>query len=167
MRLALIIAITISLLAPQKGELPSAVGAQKFVSTFGRFSIALPNPTRFGPLAIPTPISNARGHLFQWETKEATFGVGYGDVTLSLEGPVATKQFFDSATDRFNKVATANSGTVATVKQIKLDTHPGIEQRVDLFTGEVIQRTYIISRRVYEIVAVMNNNQKINESVAV
>jgi antitoxin component YwqK of YwqJK toxin-antitoxin module len=166
MRPALILAIAISLFAPQKGEPPSAVGAQKFVSTFGRFSIALPNPTRFGPLAIPTPLGNARGHLFQWETKEATFGVGYGDATLSLEGPVATKQFFDSATVRFNKVASANSGSVAAVKQITLDNHPGIEQRVDLFTGEVIQRTFIVSRRVYEIVAVMNNNQKINESVA-
>ena len=166
MRLALIIAITISLLAPQKGEAPSVVGAQKFVSTFGRFSIALPNPTRFGPLAIPTPLGNARGHLFQWETKEATFGVGYGDATLSLEGPVATRQFFDAATERFNKVASANSGSIAVVKQITLDNHPGIEQRVDLFTGEVIQRTFIVSRRVYEIVAVMNNNQKKNESVA-
>ena len=166
MRLALIIAITISVLAPQQREAPSVVGAQRFVSTFGKFSIALPNPTRFGPLTIPTPLGNARGQLFGWETKEATFGVGYGDAGQTLDGPVATKQFLEAATDRFNKVASANNGNIAAVKQIALDKHQGIEQRVDLFTGLVIQRTYIVSRRVYEIVAVMKNNQRSYESVA-
>ena len=166
-RLALIIAIAISLLAPQQAEPPSAVGAKPFVSSFGKFSIALPNVTRFGPLTIPTPLGHARGQLFQWETKEATFGVGYGDAAQPLNGPVASKQFFDEDIDRFNKVASANNGNIATVKQITLDKHAGIEQRVDLFTGTVIQRTYIASRRVYEVVAVMNNNQKTHESVAV
>lgn len=167
MRLALIIAITISILAPHQREAPSVVGAQTFVSTFGRFSIALPNPTRFGPLTIPTPFGNARGNLFQWETKEATFGVGYGDAAQPLDdGPVATKQFFDGATERFNKLATANSGNIGKVKQITLYKHQGIEQRVDLFTGTVVQRTYVVSRRVYEVVAVINNNQRVHESVA-
>jgi hypothetical protein len=167
MRLTLIIAITISILAPHQREAPSVVGAETFVSSFGRFSIALPNPTRFGPLTIPTPFGNARGHLFQWETKEATFGVGYGDAAQPLDGPVATKQFFDGAVERFNKIASANSGNVGSVKQNTLDKYPGIEQRVALFTGSVIQRTYIASRRVYEIVAVMKNSQQGNESVAV
>lgn len=166
MRLALIIAITISVLAPPQREAPSVAGAQTFVSTFGRFSIVLPNPTRFGPLTIPTPLGDARGQLFQWETREATFGVAFGDAALPLDGPVATRQFFDGATERFNKVASANNGNIAAVKPITLDKYAGIEQRVDLFTGRVIQRTYIASRRVYEIVAVMNNNQRIHESVA-
>ena len=167
MRLALIIAITISILAPHQREAPSVVGSATFASSFGRFSIALPNPTRFGPLTIPTPFGNARGQLFQWETKEATFGVGYGDAAQPLDGPVATKQFFDGAVERFNKIASANSGNVGSAKQITLDKYPGIEQRVALFTGSVIQRTYIASRRVYEIVAVMKNNQQTYESVAV
>ena len=166
MRLALVIAITISMLAPQQREAPSVVGAQTFASSFGRFSIALPNPTRFGPLTIPTPFGNARGNLFQWETKEATFGVGYADAFQPLEDPEIAKDFFNSASDRFNKIATANNGSVGKVKQIALDKHPGIEQRVDLFTGTVIQRTYIVSRRVYEIVAVMKNTQQTYESLA-
>ena len=98
--------------------------------------------------------------------KEATFGVGYGDAAQSLDGPVATKQFFDGAVERFTKIASANSGNVGSVKQITLDKYQGIEQRVALFTGSVIQRTYIASRRVYEIVAVMKNNQQAYESVA-
>jgi hypothetical protein len=166
MRLGLIIAIIVSILAPHQREAPSVVGAGTFVSSFGRFSIALPNPTRFGPLTIPTPLGNARGNLFQWETKEATFGVGYGDAAQPLDGPVATKQLFDGAAERFNKIASANSGNVGSVKQITLDKYQGIEQRVALFTGSVIQRTYIASRRVYEIVAVMKNSQQAYESVA-
>lgn len=166
MRLALIIAITISVLAPPQREAPSVVGAKTFVSTFGKFSIVLPNPTGFGPLTIPTPLGHARGQLFQFETKEATFGVGYGDAAQPLDGPVATKQFFDSATDRFNEVASANNGNIAAVKQIKLDKYSGIEQRVNLFTGTVIQRTYIVSRRIYEVVAVLKNTQRVYESIA-
>lgn len=165
MRLALIIAITISILAPHQREAPSVVGAGTFSSSFGKFSISLPSPTGFGPLTIPTPFGNGRGQLFQWETKEATFGVGYADAFQPLQDPEIARDFFKSATERFNKVATANSGSVATVKQITLDKHPGIEQRVELFTGMVIQRTYIASRRVYEVVAVMKNNQKTYESV--
>jgi hypothetical protein len=165
MRLALIIAVTISILAPHQREAPSVVGAGTFSSSFGKFSISLPSPTGFGPLTIPTPFGNGRGQLFQWETKEATFGVGYADAFQPLQDPEVARDFFKSATERFNKVATANSGSVAIVKQITLDKHPGIEQRVELFTGMVIQRTYIASRRVYEVVAVMKNNQKTYESV--
>ena len=166
MQVALIIAITISILVPPQREAPSVVGAGTFVSSFGRFSIALPNPTRFGPLTIPTPVGDARGQLFQWETKEATFGVGYGDAAQTLDDPATTKQTLDGATERFNKLASANSGNVSPVKQITLDKHPGIEQRVNLFTGAVIQRTYIVSRRIYEVIAVMKNNQRTYESVA-
>ena len=166
MRLTLIFAITISLLAPLQREAPSVVGAQTFVSLDGRFSIALPARKGFGPLTIPTPFGNATGSLYQWETREGTFGVGHADAFQPLQDPEIARDFFKSATDRFNKVATANSGTVATVKQITLDKYPGIEQRVELFTGTVIQRTYIASRRIYEVVAVMNNSQRVYESIA-
>ena len=166
-RIALIVAITISILAPQQRELPSVVGARSFSSLDGRFSISLPGQTGFGPLVIPTPFGDARGVLYEWDTIEATFGVGHADAAQSLEDPEVAKAFFKLATDRFNKVALANNGSVAAVKQISLGKHPGIEQRVDLFTGTVIQRAYIVSRRVYEIVAVMKTNQRVHESIAV
>src|SRR6185295_588413 len=103
----------------------------------------LPNVTGFGPLSIPTPFNNAKGDLYEWETKEATFGVGFADAAQPLDQPDVAKDFFNSAVERFNKVAVTNNGNVAAVKQITLGKYPGIEQRVDLFTGSVIQRTYI------------------------
>lgn len=166
LRIALIVAIAVSLLLPVQREAPSVVGAKTFVSLEGRFSILLPDHKGFGPLTIPTPFGEARGDLYHWETKEATFGVGHADAALSLDGAVARKQFFDTAAERFNKVAASNNGNVAAVKQITLDKYPGIEQRVDLFTGSVVQRTYIASRRVYEIVAVLRNSQRVYETVA-
>jgi hypothetical protein len=105
--------------------------------------------------------------MFQWDTKEGTYGIGYADVGQDLEDPDTAKQFFDSAAERFNKLAAANNGSVKTAKQITLDKHPGIEQRVDLFTGSVVQRTYLVSSRIYEMVVVVNNNQREYENVAV
>ena len=162
----LIIAIAIAMLLPAQREAPSVVGSRTFVSTEGRFSIALPNVNGFGSLTIPTPFDDAKGDLYQWRTREATFGIGYADAPQPLDQPDVAKTFFKSATERFNKAATTNSGSIAAVKQITLDKYPGIEQRVDLFTGTVIQRTYIVSRRIYEIVAVMKNEQRVYESVA-
>ena len=166
LRLSLIVTIAVSLLLQAQREAPSVVGAKTFVSLEGRFSISLPERNGFGPLTIPTPFGEAKGDLSHWETKEATFGVGHADAAMPLDGPVARKQFFDGDIERFNKVASSNNGNVAAVKQITLDKYPGIEQRVDLFTGSVVQRTYIVSRRVYEIVAVLRNSQRVYESVA-
>ena len=166
-RLALIIAVTLSILAPAQSGLPSVVGAPAFVSLDGRFSISLPHTNGFGPLTIPTPFGDARGGMFQWQTKEGTYGVGYADAAKTLEDPDTAKQFFNAATERFNKLATANSGNVKPAKQITLDKYPGIEQRVDLFTGSVVQRTYLVSRRIYETVVVVNNSQRQYESIAV
>ena len=166
-RLALVIAITISMLSATQRELPSVVGARTFVSLEGRFSILLPDHNGFGPLSVPTPFGNANGQMYQWETKEATFAVGFADAVRPLQDAETVKQFFNLATDRFNQAATANSGNIAPVKQLTLDKYPGIEQRVDLFTGAVIQRTYIVSPRIYEMVAVLKNNQRVYESVAI
>ena len=166
LRITLIVTIAVSLLLPAQREVPSVVGAKTFVSLEGRFSISLPDRNGISPLTIPTPFGEAKGHLSHWETKEATFGVGHADGAMPLDGPVALKQFFDSDIARFNKVASSNNGNVAAVKQITLDKYPGIEQRVDLFTGSVVQRTYIVSRRVYEIVAVLRNSQRVHEAVA-
>ena len=164
--LILILAVATISPAPQEPP-PSAVGARTFVSLDGRFTIALPERKGFGALAIPTPFGTAKGQVYQWQTKEATFGVGYADVNQSLDEPANAKPFFTAEEETFKKLATANSGNVAPVKQITVDKHPGIELRADLFTGTIIQRTYVASRRIYEIIAVLNNNQRGFESIAI
>ena len=146
LRLALITAITIAILSPAKQESRSAVGAPRFVSLEGRFSISLPDRFSFTKPTIPTPFGNVYGNRFEWQTKEWTLGVVYAD-TEPINDPEAVKQFFDDVTERFRRLAVANSGKIAVVKKTTLDNHPGIEQRADLSTGSFIQRMYLVSRR--------------------
>ena len=165
--IALITAISIAILSPAPRESRSTVDAPRFVSLEGRFSISLPDRSGFKKLAIPTPFGNAYGDVYEWKTKEGTFGIGYADSSQPINDPEAIQKFFDGATERFRSLAVANGGNIAVVKKITLDKHPGIEQRADLFTGSIIQRMYVVSRRIYEAVVVVNNSQRKYESTAV
>lgn len=88
-RLALIIAISIAILSPAQRESRSAVGAPRFVSLEGRFSISLPDRSGFRKLTIPTPFGNAYGEQYEWQTKKGTFGVGYADSFQPINDPEA------------------------------------------------------------------------------
>lgn len=138
----------------------SAIGMSGFVSLEGRFSISLPDRFVFQKLIIPTPLGDAYGNQFEWQTKEGTFTIGYADTIQPLKDPEAIKQFFDGATERFGRLAVANGGKIADVKKITLDDHFGIEQRGDLFGGSIIERVYLVSRRIYETVVVVKNSQR-------
>ncbi|HET9714367.1 MAG TPA: hypothetical protein VFP64_20935 [Pyrinomonadaceae bacterium] len=167
LRLGLITALTIAILSPAQQESRSDAGARRFVSLEGRFSISLPDRfQKLTKLNIPVPSGNAYGNLYEWKTKEGTFGAGYADTFQPLKDPEAVKQFFDGVTERFRKLAEANNGTVAVIKTITLDNHPGIEQRAEIFKASFIQRTYLVSRRIYETLVVVTNSQR-DESTAV
>lgn len=166
LRLALITALTIAILTPAQQESRSAVGAPRFVSLEGRFSISLPDRFSFTKLTIPTPLGDFYGNRFEWQTKEWTISVVYADIFQPNKDPEAVKQFFDDATERFRRLAGATGDKIAVVKKITLENHPGIEQRADLSTGSFIQRTYLVSRRIYETLVVVKNSQK-DESKAV
>lgn len=145
----------------------SVVGMPRFVSLEGRFSISLPDRSSFKNATIPTPFGDRTGDLYEWKTKEGTFAVGYVDSIQPINDPEALKQFFDGATERFRKLAVANGGDIAAVKEITLDKHPGIEQRFDLPWGTIIKRMYLVTRRTYELYVVVKNSQRESESAAV
>ncbi|HKR12549.1 MAG TPA: hypothetical protein VJT15_10855 [Pyrinomonadaceae bacterium] len=144
----------------------SAGAPSKFVSLEGRFSISLPEQPGSRRMSIPTPFGNAYGEVYEWHTREGSFGIGYADSLRSIDDPESVKKFFDLATETFSKLAAANGGNIAIVKKITLDKHPGIEQRADLFTGSVIQRMYVASRRIYETTVLVKNSQREHESAA-
>jgi len=144
----------------------SVVGLPRFVSLEGRFSISLPEPSGSKKLIIPTPIDDAYGTLYEWQTKEVTFCIGYADTFQPINQPEAVEQFFDGATERFRRLAVPYNGNIAVVKKITLDKHPGIEQRADILTGSFIQRTYLVSRRIYETLILVKNSQR-DESTAI
>jgi len=167
LRIALITAITIAILSSARESPAQPSGVPGFVSLEGRFSISLPD--RFKQqtrLKIPTPLGDAYGNLYEWQIKEVTLGVGYADTFQPINQPEAVKQLFDLATESFRKLAVANNGKVARVKQITLDNHPGIEQRAEISKSSFIQRTYLVSRRIYQTLIVVRNGKR-DESNAI
>lgn len=166
-RLALIIAITIAILSPAKMSRAQSSGGPRFVSLEGRFSISLPDRPSVRRLRIPIPVGDAYGSLYEWKIKEGTFGIGYADTFQPIKQPEAVKQLFDALSEYFRKLAEANGGKISVVKSITLDGCPGIEQRADLAGGSIIERTYLVTRRIYQATVVLKNSQREHESAAV
>jgi hypothetical protein len=150
-----------------RNQPPSVVGGGKFVSLEGRFSVSLPQRNHgVHGLALSTPFGVARGDGYEWRMKEASFIVGYADAAQPVDIPEVAKQVFESLREDFKKIAGANNGLVWKEKQIELGTHQGIEQRLDLFSGVMVQRTYLVSRRLYQEVMVVKTTQRDYEGLA-
>jgi len=146
---------------------PSVIGAGTFVSREGRFTVSLP-PQNDGlrRLSIATPFGLAKGDSYVWRMKEASFVIGYADAAQAVDDPDIAKQVFTSLREEWKKLAAANHGEVGAEKQIELDKHPGLEQRVELFTGLIVQRTYLVSHRLYQTLLVVNTTQRPYEAIA-
>jgi hypothetical protein len=158
LRVPLITALLVALLIPAPQQTRSAVDAPRFVLLEGGFSIALPE--RFKQqtrLAIPTPSGSAHGNLYEWQTKDVTFGVGYAVAYRPIGEP---QPFFDLAIEIFKKLTTVMNGDFAGVKKITLDNHPGIEQRAKFSKGAFIQRTYLVPPRIYQTLVVVTNSKR-------
>jgi hypothetical protein len=138
-----------------------------FVSLEGRFSVSLPaRGHAIRGLALPTQYGRAKGDAYEWRMKEASFVIGYADAAQSVDSPEAAKQVFELLREDLKKIASANGGLVWKEKQIALGSHQGIEQRLDLFTGIMVQRTYLVSSRLYQTVMVISTAQREYESMA-
>jgi hypothetical protein len=147
---------------------PTVVGAGTFVSLEGRFSLALPHDKHgFRPLAIATPIGNATGDAYDWMMKEGLFTAGYVDAAEPWDDPETSKRVFASLRESMDKFASANSGKLVSEKSIELNKHPGVEMKFEFFTGLMIQRMYLSSHRLYQIVLVVKDEQRVYEGIAV
>jgi hypothetical protein len=146
---------------------PSLATGDNFVSLQGRFSVSLPQQNHaFRALALPTPFGIAKGDAYEWRMKEASFVVGYADAAQPVDTQETAKQVFEALREEFKKIASANGGLVWKEKQVELGSHPGLEQRLDLFTGFMVQRTYLVSRRLYQTVMVVSTAQREYAGVA-
>src|SRR5678816_57557 len=98
--------------------------------------------------------------------KEAGFVVGHADAPVPVDSPEQTQKVFESLHEQIKRLANANNGAMREDKQIQLGKYPGIEQRVDLFSAFIVQRTYVVSRRLYQAVMVIKTEQREFESAA-
>ena len=138
-----------------------------YTSLDGRFSVSLPQRNDgYSSLVIKTPVGLARGDAYTWRMKEAAFVIGYAQIPTSVDSPEIAKQIFESLREQLKKLAKDNNGTVGEDKPITLDKHPGVEQRVDLFSGFMVQRTYLVSSRLYQTLMIVKTTQRDYEALA-
>lgn len=151
----------------QSTSAPSVVGAGTFVSLQGRFSLALPQqPHAFRGLSIATPVGNATGDSYEWRMKEGAFTAGYVDAGQPLDDPETSKLAFASVRESLEKSVRSSGGNLVSEKQIKLNKVQGRELRVEFFAGLVIYRVYLVSRRLYQVAAMLKSDQQVYEGIA-
>lgn len=137
------------------------------MSREGRFSISLPQHNHeFRPLSLPTPFGDAKGIAYVWNMKEGSFVVGYAEASRSMEDPQTATKFFNTLREQLKKLAAKNNGRVGPERQVQLDSHPGLEQRLEMFTGSFVQRTYIVGSRMYQTLCIFKSTQQVYESPA-
>ena len=146
---------------------PSVVGAGTFVSLSGRFSIALPPMKHaFRPLSIDIPGGRASGDSYIWVMKEGLFTAGFVDAPQSSNDSDASRSLLTKFREALVTLADANNGKLSE-RPIELNTQSGTEVRIEFPHGLIVHRTYLVSRRVYQIVLVVKSEQRASEGGAV
>lgn len=146
---------------------PSVVGAGPFVSLQGRFSIALPQQQNmFRGVSIPSPFGNAIGDSFEWRMKEGSFTAGYVDAAQPGDDPETTKLVFARIREGLEQAAKEGNGRLVSEREVQVHKHQGRELRVEFSAGSVIYRVYLVSRRLYQVAAMLESDQKVYEKIA-
>ena len=146
---------------------PSVVDGGTFVSLEGRFSIALPQMKHgFSSTSIEIPAGRATGDFYTWKMKEGVYTVGFVDAPQSSNEAETSKALVAKARATTVTFADSNNGKL-TERSIALDKHPGTEIRVEFPTAVLIQRLYLVSRRLFQLIRVVKAEQHIFEGVAV
>lgn len=152
----------------QSKSAPSVIGAGTFVSLEGKFSIALPKMKHgFSPLSVETPQGRATGDSYIWNMKEGAYTAGFVDAPVPWDTPETSKGVFANVREGMVTFATSNKGRLINERAIQLDKHAGMELRFEFGSGLMIQRMYLVSKRLYQIVLVVKTDQRAFENEAV
>jgi hypothetical protein len=146
---------------------PSVVGSGPFVSLEGRFSIALPQQQHgFTPLAIDTPVGRATGDAYSWDMKEGNFTAGYVDAALKWDEPDTTARVFGSVRDGLMAWASTTNGKLISERRFEFEKYPALEVILDFPQARLVQRFFLTSRRLYQLVLVLRPEQRAYEALA-
>ena len=138
-----------------------------FTSLEGRFSIDLPaGKYGYRGLTIPTPFGTAKGDAYFWRLDEGSFVAGHADASVPVDSPETANKVFAGLREQIKKLAVENNGNLREDKPIQLGKYPGVEQRIDLFTGIIVQRTYLVGRRMYQVSLILRTEQREFEAAA-
>jgi len=99
--------------------------------------------------------------------KEGSFTAGYIDRPEILDETAVARRMLDFMRDSLVERGKAKGGRFVSEKSLSGIGHPGREVRIDFPEGLFIQRTYLVLKRMYLVSAILHNDQRANESVAV
>lgn len=143
-----------------KSPAPPA-GSETFTSLEGRFRITLPKQiSGYTPQSANTPEGRIEGSMFNWNTAEGMFIVGYTERPEAVEtmGKRALDILRDSAI-----AGTQGKGKLLGETDITLEGHPGRELRVEFPDGFGIARMYLVGRRIYQAIGILPTAKKAQE----
>jgi len=147
---------------------PSVVGSGTFVSLEGKFTIALPQTQHaFRPLSIDTPVGRATGDAYSWTMKEGSFTAGYVEASQTWDDQETSKRVFAGIRDGLVAWAGSKNGKLISERQIESDHHPALELKLEFPDALLLQRFYLVSRRLYQTVLLLKAEQRADEAVAV
>lgn len=99
--------------------------------------------------------------------KEGAFTAGYVDGAQRLDAPETSKGVFAAVREGMEQLARESGGKLVSEKQIELNKHQGRELRFEFFSGLVIYRVYLVSRRLYQVAVMLKSDQQVYEGIAV
>ena len=128
--------------APMGGT--SSALPQTFTSVEGRFKIGLP-PTEKSPPDAEIPNDNS----FKWNiVNRGMFWVSYFDSPTAVEAPGVSEPYLDQIREA---VKSQTKGQLEVDSAITLAGHPGHELRFRTKHSVLIERIYLVNKRMYSV----------------
>jgi hypothetical protein len=145
---------------------PSVSVSDAFVSQEGRFSIALPpGKYSFQPVSFDTYAGKGTGDAYTWTMKEGEFVVLYADYQDKLDEPSRIETVFDRARQGLMADAGSKGGTLLGETSLALGTNRGREFQVQYTNRLFVDRIYVASKRLYQIMVTIKTEQRAREGL--
>jgi len=147
---------------------PAVNESDLFVSTDGRFSIALPPDYHgFTPVSANTAAGKITGDSYDWSMKEGRFTAGYIDRPEVLEEPAMAGKTLDFMRDNMIERSKPKAGKFVGEQSMSGLGHPGREIRIEFPDGLFIERIFLVNKRMYLLSVILHQDQLSKENIAV
>jgi hypothetical protein len=132
---------------------------KQFSSTQGGFSVLMPGTPKQLRLSQQTQIGpiDVYGFVVDQNQKSVGYVVMYADFPVNLAQTVNPKQIFNSGRDR---VLNMVQGKLVSQRDVRLQRYPGKEFTYEAKGSIVKHRLYLVNRRMYQLIVVMDKNQQ-------
>jgi hypothetical protein len=133
--------------------------AERFLSTEGAFSIALPKSiSGYSPMPSQKGM-NASGSSYNWRFREGTIIVSYREIDDASFRMPTDKDDADFFAGYRDSILAVTKGTVTSDRTVKLGTVPGHEYVFRLPSGQSeIARAYVHGNQIYSLLAILSPN---------